>query len=99
MGIFKRVRSVPINKLPSVLLGVFITVILVIALIITANKMMEYVHIKQENTLLQTKYDNKIKEIDELKYYINSEINDEYKEKMARLLGYCYPEEIIYYIE
>ena len=61
--------------------------------------MMEYIYIKQENALLQKKYDNKLREIDELQYYLDSEVNDAYKERMARLLGYCYPDEIIYYIE
>ena len=35
----------------------------------------------------------------ELKYYLDAEVNAEYKERMARLLGYCYPDESIFYIE
>ena len=62
-------------------------------------KMMDYVAIMQENEALKTIYENKLLEIDELKYYINAPIDDEYKEKMARLLGYCFPDEIIYFVE
>ena len=99
MNVLKKLKSIPIKKLPNLLLGAFIAIILIVALIISANKMMEYIYIKQENALLQKKYDNKLREIDELQYYLDSEVNDAYKERMARLLGYCYPDEIIYYIE
>ena len=61
--------------------------------------MMEYVAIKQENEVLENTYKNKLIEIDELKYYLNTEVDDEYKERMARLMGYCFPDETIYYIE
>lgn len=99
MNVFKGLRSISIKKLPKILLGSFIVIILIVALIISANNIMKYIYIKQENELWQKKYDNKIKEVDELQYYLNSEVNDAYKERMARLLGYCYPDEIIYYIE
>ena len=61
--------------------------------------MMEYVAIKQENQVLEKIYKNKLVEIDELKYYINTEVDDEYKERMARIMGYCFPDETIYYVE
>lgn len=99
MGILKNLNSKKIKKLPSLLLGAFIVVIVLVSLIISANKMMEYIAIKQEIAALQTVHDNKLREIDELKYYIDAEIDAKYKERMARLLGYCYPDEIIYYIE
>ena len=73
--------------------------IMIIALIISANKLLEYLALRQENELLESIRVNKNIEIDELKYYINTEIDDEYKERMARLIGYCYPDETIYYIE
>jgi hypothetical protein len=60
---------------------------------------MEYIVIMQEVEKLEVARDNKLLEIDELKYYINTEIDDKYKERMARLMGYCYPDETIYYIE
>ena len=61
--------------------------------------MMEYVAVKQENQVLEKIYKNKLVEIDELKYYINTEVDDEYKERMARIMGYCFPDETIYYVE
>ena len=88
-----------IKKLPAFLLSIFIIMIVIVSLIISANKLMEYLAIRQENQLLQSIKINKNIEIDELKYYINTEIDDEYKERMARLIGYCYPDETIYYIE
>lgn len=99
MKIFEKLNIQNIKKLPSMLLSVFVGIIVVIAVIISANKMMEYLSIYQENQLLQSVYNNKMLEIDELKYYIESEIDNDYKEKMARLIGYSYPDEIIFYIE
>ena len=96
---FKKLNSKQIKKLPSVLLSVLICLIAVISLVIMGNKLMEYVSIKKESDVLKSVRENKLREIDELKYYINSEIDDEYKERMARLLGYCYPDESIYYVE
>lgn len=88
-----------IKKLPSILLGIFVLLIVVISLIISANKMMEYIAIKQQTEVLEDIYVNKLIEIDELKYYINTEVDDAYKERMARLMGYCFPDETIFYVE
>lgn len=99
MNIFKKFDAKKINKLPSLLLTIFIAIIVVVAIIITANKLMEYIKIKQETEALMNIYKNKVIQIDELKYYINTEVDDEYKERMARLLGYCFPDETIYYVE
>ncbi len=95
----KNLNYKKIKNLPTILLRIFICLIVVVSLIISANKMMEYLSIREENKILESIIENKKVEIDELKYYINTEIDDEYKERMARLLGYCYPDEIIYYIE
>lgn len=99
MNISSKINSKKIKKLPSYLLLAFVTILVVISLIIAANNLMEYIAIKQENQKLEIIRDNKLLEIDELKYYINTEIDDEYKERMARLLGYCFPDELIYYVE
>ena len=88
-----------IKKLPIILLAVFTLIIVILSIIISANKLMEYIAIKQRNEVLEDIYVNKLIEIDELKYYINTEIDDEYREKMARLLGYYFPDETIYYVE
>lgn len=81
------------------MLGIFALIIVIVSFIISANKMMEYVAIKEKNEVLEDVYNNKLLEIDELKYYINTEIDDEYRERMARLMGYCFPDETIYYVE
>ena len=95
----KKLSKKSINKLPSFLLCVFSVIIVCVSAIISANKMMEYVAIKQENEVLERMYKNKLVEIDELKYYISTEVDDEYKERMARIMGYCFPDETIYYVE
>lgn len=87
------------NRLPSILLALFALIIVIVATIISANKIMEYIAVKQKNEILEDIYVNKLIEIDELKYYINTEVDDEYKERMARLMGYCFPDETIYYVE
>jgi hypothetical protein len=94
-----KLNSKKIKKLPSILLGVFVLLIVIVSLIISANKMMEYIAIKQQTEVLEDIYVNKLIEIDELKYYINTEIDDAYKERMARLMGYCFPDETIFYVE
>lgn len=99
MDVYSKINSKKINKLPSYLLWAFVVILVVISLIIAANNLMEYIAIKQENQKLEIVRDNKLLEIDELKYYVNTEIDDEYKERMARLLGYCFPDEFIYYVE
>lgn len=99
MKILKNASKKEIKKLPSVLIGVLVVIIIVISLIISANKLMEYIAIKQQTEVLQGVYHNKLLEIDELKYYINTEVDDDYKERMARLMGYCFPDETIYYVE
>ena len=95
----KKVSKKKIKRLPSILLGVLALMIVIVSIIISANKMMEYVAIKEQNEVLEDVYQNKLLEIDELKYYINTEVDDEYKERMARIMGYCFPDETIYYIE
>ena len=95
----KKSSGKKIKKLPSILLGIFVLLIVVISLIISANKMMEYIAIKQQTEVVEDIYVNKLIEIDELKYYINTEVDDAYKERMARLMGYCFPDETIFYVE
>ena len=99
MKVNNKLNNKKIKKLPSILLGVFVLLIVIVSLIISANKMMEYIAIKQQTEVLEDIYVNKLIEIDELKYYINTEIDDAYKERMARLMGYCFPDETIFYVE
>lgn len=95
----KLINSPKIKKLPSLLLKIFVLLIVFSALIVSANNIMEYLNIREQNEVLKSKYQNKSLKIDELKYYINTEIDDEYRERMARIMGYCFPDETIYYVE
>ena len=99
MKFLEKLNRKNLKQLPSTLLVVFVVIIVIVSFIISANKMMEYLAIRQENELLKTIRDNKLLEVDELKYYIYTEVDDAYKERMARFIGYCYPDEIIYFIE
>ena len=99
LNLFKKISDKKIKKLPSLLLGIFALIIIAVSVIISANKLMEYIAIKKQTEVLQDIYINKQVEIDELKYYINTEVDDEYKERMARIMGYCFPDETIYYVE
>ena len=99
MNLFSKINPKTINRLPIILLTIFIVIIVIVALIIAANNLMEYIVVMQEVEKLEAVRENKLLEIDELQYYVNTEIDDEYKERMARLLGYCYPDETIYYIK
>jgi hypothetical protein len=95
----KEKNKIQLHKLPSLLLKIFIIILATIALISFFNKLMEYQDITLENERLQEIHNNKTLEIDELEYLLNSEINREYKERMARFMGFCYPDETVYYFE
>ena len=99
MNISKRLDEKKLKKLPSYLIKIFIALIVLVSLIITANKVMEYNKIKEESASLEKQRNALAQGVDELQYYIDSEITDEYKEIMARKQGYCYPDEIIYFVE
>ena len=77
MNILSKINPKIINRLPVILLTIFIVIIVIVALIITANNLMEYIVVMQEVEKLEEIRDNKLLEIDELKYYINTEIDDE----------------------
>ena len=83
----KKSSQKKIKKLPLILLGIFTLIIVVLSVIISANKLMQYIAIKQRNQVLEDIYVNKLIEIDELKYYINTEVDDEYKEKWLDCLA------------
>lgn len=86
-----------IKKLPSYLLHIFTILLILISFIIVSNKLIEYKALIQKEQSLQAEYNTKQNNIKQLNDYLNSTVDKEYKEKMARLLGFCYPDEIIYY--
>ena len=99
MEISKKIDAEKLKKLPSYLIKIFIVLIVLVALIITANKVMEYNKIKEESATLEQQRNALAKDVEALQHYIDSEVDDEYKERMARKMGYCYPDEIIYFVE
>ena len=74
--LFKKLSDKNIKKLPSLLLGIFAMIIIVVSIIISANKLMEYIAIKKQTEVLQNVYNNRLVEIDELKYYLKTEVDD-----------------------
>ena len=99
MTLFKKIDPQKLNRLPTLLVKIFIALIVVVALIISANKLMEFKKIKDETREIEKTRNELLQTVGGLRYYLDFEINDAYKEKMAREMGYCYPDEIIYYVE
>ena len=99
MNLFNKIDANKIKRLPSFLFDIFVLLTFIVALIISANNLMEYISISEKNDSLRKIVESKRLEIDEINYNIHAKIDDEYKERMARLLGYCYPDEIIYFID
>ena len=99
MTLSKKIDAEKLKDLPTLLIKIFIALIVVVALIISANKLMEYNKIKEQTASLEAQRNALSQSVEELQYYIDSEVNDEYKEKMARKMGYFYPDEIIYFVE
>ena len=99
MTVSKKINAEKLKNLPTLLIKIFIALIVVVALIISANKLMEYNKIKEQTASLEKQRNELSQSVEELQYYIDSEVNEEYKEKMARKMGYFYPDEIIYFVE
>ncbi len=95
----ERLKKIKLNRLPVLLIKIFIVIIVITALLFSVSKMMEYSKTKGESEKLMNEITGVNESIEELRYYINAEPNEKYKEKMAKLIGYSYPEDVIYYIE
>lgn len=99
MNRFIKLNTLKTPKLANVLLKIFVALLVSISIIVSGNILMEYLSIQVNNQMLAKSIDNKTLLIDELKFYLNTTADDQYKERIARLLGYYYPDETIYYIE
>ena len=95
----KKLQLGKLKRLPSLLIKIFIVLMLVLSFVICANKIMEFGKIKEQNALLAAERDALLDERDNLQYYLGAELNDQYREAMARKEGYYYPDEIIYFVE
>lgn len=87
------------RKLPLILSRVLIVIILLATLILVSNNILEYRAIKNQISELENNYQNKLNRVEEIEFYLETDIDRNYKEIMARLLGYCYPDEVVYYID
>ena len=88
-----------IRKLPSILSRILIIIIMLVSIIVVSNNILEYRAVTNNVNNLKNDYQNKVNQVDEIEHYLKSDVDSEYKELMARLLGYCYPDEIVYYID
>lgn len=93
-----KIQSI-IKILPSMLIRAFVVLMLIVSFIIAANKVIEYNKIKAETELLAAQRNALAAEVEEINYYLNAEVDDKYKEAMARELDFYYPDEIIYIVE
>lgn len=93
-----KIQSI-IKILPSMLIRAFVVLMLIVSFIIAANKVIEYNKIKAETELLAAQRNALAAEVEEINYYLNAEVDDKYKEAMAREMGFYYPDEIIYIVE
>lgn len=93
-----KIQSI-IKILPSMLIRAFVVLMLIVSFIIAANKVIEYNKIKAETELLAAQRNALAAEVEEINYYLNAEVDDKYKEAMARETGFYYPDEIIYIVE
>ena len=92
-------KKVDVDKLPFYLLHIFTILLIICSLIILGNKYIEYKSVIQKEQYLLNNYANKENQIEELNYFLEAEIDNEYKEKMAKIKGYCYPDETIQYVK
>lgn len=93
-----KIQSI-IKILPSMLIRAFVVLMLIVSFIIAANKVIEYNKIKAETELLAAQRNALAAEVEEINYYLNAEVDDKYKEAMAREMDFYYPDEIIYIVE
>ncbi len=87
------------RKLAGVLLKIFVVLLVSVSVITSGNILMEYMSVKSNNRMLEKDIDNKELLVDELNFYLNADVDEQYKERIARLWGYYYPDETIYYIK
>lgn len=71
---------------------------LVLSVILTAVNIMQYNQKLREAEKLEAQRDKLAKQVEQMRYRLDSPLDDEYVAKIAReKLGLCYPDEIIFY--
>jgi len=75
-----------------------IAVLLVLSAILTAINIMQYNQRLHEAEKLEAERDKLARQVEQMRYRLDSPMDDEYIAKIAReKLGLCYPDEIIFY--
>ena len=81
----------------TVLVGLLVGLLL-LSLLVTAINVMQYNQKKREAEKLAAEKAILEEKIEEMRYRLESPLDDEYVARVAReKLGLCYPDEIIYY--
>ena len=89
-----------VKKMTTVSLSVriFLTLILVFAIVFFATKMMENNKLKKERDALLQQIEDAQRQVDDLQYNVDAPIDEQYVESYAKdELGMNYPDEKVYY--
>lgn len=89
-----------VKKMTTVSLSVrvFLTLILVFAIVFFATKLMQNNKLKKEEDALQQQIDEAKQRVADLQYEVDAPIDEEYVESYAKdELGMNYPDEVVYY--
>ena len=88
----------PIKKMTTVSLSVrmFLTLIVLFAIIFFATKMMQNNKLKRESEALQKQIDEARQRVSDLQYEVDAPIDDQYVEDWARDHGYEHPDATVY---
>ena len=85
------------RKINSIVIFAIIAM-LVLSVILTAVNIMQYNQKLREAEKLEEQRDKLAKQVEQMRYRLDSPLDDEYVAKIAReKLGLCYPDEIIFY--
>lgn len=85
------------RKINSIVIFAIIAM-LVLSVILTAVNIMQYNQKLREAEKLEAQRDKLAKQVEQMRYRLDSPLDDEYVAKIAReKLGLCYPDEIIFY--
>ena len=88
----------PIKKMTTVSLSVriFLTLIVVFAIVFFATKMMQNNKLRRESEALQKQIEEAKQKVADLQYEVDAPVDDQYVEDWAKDNGYEYPDATVY---
>ena len=91
-------QAKPIKKMTTVSLSVriFLTLIIVFAIIFFATKLMENNKLARERDALQEQIDKAKQQVSDLEYQIDAPVDESYVEDWGKDNGYEYPDATVY---